>query len=101
MAWVCNNCNVLIDDDAFSQCWHCCSARSLDTGLPDVATQPLCLRCDVPLQALPITPSPALQTLLLALSLKQPLQLYACRRCGKVEQFLSEADRDNLVVTGD
>ncbi|TKB50295.1 hypothetical protein FCL40_03795 [Ferrimonas sediminicola] len=101
MSWVCKGCQATIDDDEFEVCWNCSCPKGQSKPEQQSRGRALeCLRCEVPLKFVGTknfhegTSWGALGELGELFVNKESLEMYACRRCGKVELFLSNLQGD-------
>ncbi|WP_394200334.1 hypothetical protein [Shewanella waksmanii] len=94
MAWICQHCHTKIEENSFEVCWNCGCEQGQTAPIDAAPTKLNCLRCDIPLTQLGEKSFHegarwgALGNLAELFVDKQPLDMYACNRCGKVEFFL-------------
>lgn len=94
MAWNCQHCHIEVEDDSFEICWNCQAMKGQSKPIAQ-AKSLACLRCKTPLSFVGSKEFHegmrwgALGNLAEMFVSKEPMDMFACKDCGKVEFFLS------------
>ncbi|ESP92444.1 MULTISPECIES: hypothetical protein [Pseudoalteromonas] len=99
MSWICGNCQMEIEDDTFEVCWNCSCVKGESQSNNEEYTPVDCIRCAIPLTFIGTKEFHEgmrwglLGNLAEFFINKEQLDMFACKRCGKVEFFLAGKQR--------